>query len=80
MKGESPKAKTWEKKHMNTKNQKEVLEGFQNRIDKLGGRTNNSQAQRFLNALDAQAQAITDAMQAVDAAIAALTTPTTPNR
>ena len=65
---------------MNTKNQKEVLEGFQNRIDKLGSRTNNSQAQRFLNALDAQAKAIADAMQAVDAAIAALTTPTTPNR
>ena len=64
---------------MNTKNQKEVLEGFQNRIDKLGSRTNNSQAQRFLNALDAQAKAIADAMQAVDAAIAALTTPTTPN-
>ena len=39
MKGESPKAIYLEKKkHMNTKNQKTVLQGFKNRIDLLGDR------------------------------------------
>ncbi len=49
------------------------VEGFLNRNDNLGKQDQvATQAARFFEALDAHQQAITDALKAVDAALAAL--------
>ena len=58
---------------MNPKELNKQVEGFQNRNDNLGKQDQVAiQSRRFFAALDAHQQAIADAIQAVDAALAAL--------